>query len=98
MKKIYRFEWVGQHGTISGIFAADSEAVKKAVGYRGVFGSILGKDSNIDYPIEDNDIKEVTDDQQFVEAFEKYGCATGYNPLEFLRDYDDNRVDLEHIP
>ncbi len=83
MKAIYRMKFdYGRHGTVSGIFVAEKDDIYKAKGYIN-FGEILGKHSEVDGDLTDDDIKMVTDDQAAVEMFEKYNLQTGYNPFAY---------------
>jgi hypothetical protein len=85
MKKLYRFAWdCGRQGTVEGLFVADSDEVDAAIGERVYFGEILGKHSEIHGTLEASEIQVVADDPVFVQKFEEYDCASGYNPLDYL--------------
>jgi hypothetical protein len=90
MKGIYRFKCdCGRMGELSGIFVADSADVEKLIGSNAYFGEVLGKHSEIEGEIEENEIELVTDNANCVEMFEFFSLATGYNPFEYLRGDDE---------
>lgn len=94
MKKLYRFSlYWGRMGSLSGIFIADDEAVKRATGKTVDFGEALGKHSQVEFAFGDKDtsLTELTDDPNFIEQFERFKCASGHNPFEHLLcpDCDD---------
>ncbi len=97
MKKLYRFAWdVRRMGRVQGTFIADDSEVAAAIGREVNFGEILGKHSEIYGTIEAGEIVEVTDDQDFIAKAEKYGVgATGYNPLEYFREDEEEESDDE---
>ena len=88
MKKLYSFHWdCGREGDVYGIFVATEERIKRALGKVVSFGSALGKYSDIYGDLEEGDLKVLTDDQDFIEKFEKFvGKSTGYNPLDYIGD------------
>lgn len=91
---VYKFEWdCGRMGEISGIFVADSEDVKKAIGRHVYFGEVLGKHSEIYGDLEENEISLLTDDEIAVKIFEQYGFATGYNPILRIEERDSEDED-----
>ena len=77
-------------GCVESIFIAEEEDVKKAIGKEVCFGEILGKHSNVHGKLEDGDIVELTDDQDFIEkAVKFYLVPTGRNPLNYFREDED---------
>jgi hypothetical protein len=90
MRKVYRWAWhTPRSGSIMGIFTADDAEVEKAIGQEVGFGEVLGKHSDVHGTIERGEFEVVTDDAAFVEAFDKFGCATGYNPIVRLAEQAD---------
>jgi hypothetical protein len=88
MKLLYRFQWnCGRMGDMSGIFVADSDAVKNAIGSELYFGEVLGKHSEIEGTLVEDDVEVITDDQGFIQRFEELGCSNGFNPLSYLKDF-----------
>lgn len=88
MKKLYRFKaYFGRMGTLAGLFVADdAEEVAPAIGRRAYFGEALGKHSEVEIdPLEPKHFEALTDDAAFIEKFEAFGCASGVNPLHYLR-------------
>jgi len=87
MKGIYRFKCdCGRMGELSGIFVADSDDVKTLIGTYVYFGEVLGKHSEVEGEIEEDEIELVTDNESCVEMFEFFNLSTGYNPFEYLND------------
>lgn len=87
---VYKFEWdCGRMGGLDGIFVADSEDVKNAIGRRVYFGEVLGKHSEIYGTIEEDEICLLTEDPEAVKIFEHYKFKTGYNPLFYLREDEE---------
>lgn len=72
-------------GTVEGLFVADKDAVKAAIGEEVYFGEILGKHSEVCGPLEARDIKVITDDPAVVKVFNDYELSSGYNPLSYLQ-------------
>jgi hypothetical protein len=87
MKKLYKFHWeCGRMGDVEGLFVADEEEIKKAIGQHVGLGDALGKHSDIHGDLEADDLTVLTDDQDFIKKFEEYNCASGYNPLKYLNE------------
>ena len=88
MKKLYRFEaYFGRMGSLRGQFVADDEKdVAPAIGKPAYFGEVLGKHSEIEIDrLEEKHFKVLTDDAAFLSKFVEYGCASGFNPLAYIR-------------
>lgn len=84
---VYRLTWdAGRMGTVKGIFTATDEEVTSAIGREVYFGEVLGKHSEIYGTLEAQEVTLVTDDADFVAAFDRFKCATGYNPLKYFRE------------
>ena len=86
MKKLYRFE-----GYKTGIFVADEKDVAEATGdvsYQAVDWPCCAHDV---WHLTPDDFEVLSDDQEFIEKFERLGCATGENPL--LRLWDQRDLD-----
>ena len=87
---IYKFHWdCGRQGSVDGCFVANDSEVEKAIGKEVYFGEILGKHSEIYGTLEKGDIGLVTTDEQVVSLFEQFELSNRYNPLEYLRDEDE---------
>jgi len=88
--KLYKFYWdCKRMGKLEGIFTAEEENIKKAIGREICFGEVLGKHSEIFGTLEEGEIIEITDDQDFIKKFKELKLDTGYNPLDYLEDEDD---------
>lgn len=94
MKGVYRFQFdAGRNGMLHGLFVADDEEIKALMGRHLYFGEVLGKHSEIQGPLEDSDVKLVTQDKTFVKMFEELGCATGFSPWDGLPEDEDEDDD-----
>ena len=93
MEKIYKFYVdCGRMGDLEGIFIADEEEVNKIMGRNICFYEVLGKHSAVNVFFDHNDIKVLTDDQDFIKKFKEIteGRAIGVNPLHYIEEEDDN--------
>ena len=88
MKNLYKFHWdCGRQGNVTSIFVAHDYEIKDSLGKEVYFGEILGKHSEIYGVLENSDITVLTNDQDFIEKFEKYvGESTEKNPLNCLKE------------
>lgn len=73
-------------GSIEGVFTADETDVKKLIGKNIYFGEVLGKHSEIFGDMEEGDIEELTDDQEFIDKFCELIGPFGYNPFDYVDD------------
>ena len=90
MKKLYKFFWdCYRGGCVEGVFAEEEEEVAKIIGEEIYFGEILGKHSEVCGTIKKNDIKVLSEDQDFIEKFEQIVGSTGYNPVSYFRDREE---------
>lgn len=90
MQGVYKFQFDGgRGGSLHGLFVAEDEDVKAVIGREAHFGEVLGKHSEVQGPIEESDIKLLTQDQEFVKKFLEYGCAVGFSPWDGLTDDED---------
>jgi hypothetical protein len=76
-------------GYVRGLFVATDDEIKAAIGRKVYFGEILGKHSEIYGTLEEKDLVRLTDDPDFIAKFKEYGCASGYSPLEYLEDEEE---------
>lgn len=93
-KAIYAFNWdCGRMGNLEGIFVADQEEVKKLIGKEIYFGEVLGKHSEIYGNLDDEDLKVLTTDQEFITKFIEImgeGTVSGYNPLDYYEEDEED--------
>ena len=88
MKKLYKFIYdYGRHGMLHGLFIADEESVKQAVGKHVYFGEVLGKHSEVQGDLTERDFLIQSEDQELIQklldVFEK-PTLCGYNPLHYI--------------
>jgi hypothetical protein len=96
MKKLYKYVGnFGRMGSLKGLFVADEEEIKNAIGKSIYYGEVLGKHSEIVDDLDKNSFTIVTDDQDFIEKFERFDCESGTNPLEYLDEDEDEDEDEE---
>ena len=89
MKLLYKFYWnCGRMGDLNAVFTAEKEDIDNIMGKNIYFGEVLGKHSEIGGFLGQEDLEVVTDDVIFIEQFEKYELATGYNPLDYVINED----------
>ena len=90
MKKLYKFEWdYGRQGNIDGLFISEEQEVRSIVGKYIDFGEALGKHSQVDGEIEEDDIIEIKVSQSVIDEMRcifKDGNIIGYNPLEYIEE------------
>jgi hypothetical protein len=88
MKKLYKFYvYCGRNGELEGTFISTEEKVNKNLGKEAYFSDVLGKHSEFLIPLDGNNITVLTDDQDFIEKFEKFvGKTVGINPLDYVSD------------
>ena len=91
MKKLYKFYWdCGRQGSLGGVFIADDEEIKKNLGKRLYFSEPFGKHSEVDGTLDEGNLTILTDDQDFIKKFEELKCSNGRNPLNYIRDEEEN--------
>lgn len=78
-------------GDVDGMFFAEEEDVKNAIGKEVYFGEILGKHSDIYGTLEDGEIEEIElSATTLKEMYEILGTnISGYNPLEYLSEDEE---------
>ncbi len=89
MKNLYSFYWdCGRQGEVNGVFLATEEEVNNVIGKEIYFGEILGKHSEIYGKLEKNEIKIITDNQDFLKMAEdlKIDLSSGFNPLAYIQE------------
>ncbi len=90
-KAIYKFYWdCGRNGEVEGLFIAEQDDIRAAIGKEVYFGEILGKHSDICGKLEESDLTIKTDDVDFIDKFQEIlgytGSISGYNPLEYIEE------------
>jgi hypothetical protein len=96
MEALYKFNYDSIYGTLSGLFIAKKDYVKRLINEKTnvYFGEVLGKHSEIFGSINNNEIEFVTDDSVVLEIVRKFNLEIGYNPLNcsICRDNKYNSV------
>lgn len=100
--KLYAFYWdCGRMGDLGGLFVADDSAVEGIIGKHVYFGEVLGKHSEIEGTLQEEDFIELSEDQDLIRklitAFESNlqlafdGCTfNGYNPFSYLEEVEED--------
>jgi hypothetical protein len=92
MRKLFRyFSDFGRMSNLEGLFIATQAQVNEIIGKEIYFGEVLGKHSEVITVIEENEIEEISDDQDLINQLEKLFNSTtlcGCNPLDYYEDYN----------
>ena len=88
LPKLYKFCWdFGRQGSLEGIFSQLPSIVKEAIGKEVYFGEVLGKHSEVHGSLDDGDLSELTDDQDFIRKATGFGLIpSGHNPFEYMEE------------
>ena len=89
MEAIFKLEFdCGRMGSLSGIFVANTEDVKKLVESKReiYFGEVLGKHSEVYGSINENELILVTDEPEALAIFKKYKLHSGHNPFDYIHE------------
>ena len=100
MNKLYSFYWdCGRQGSVEGLFIAEEQEIKKAIGSHVYFGEILGKHSNVGGNLGEEHLTVVSDDQEKIEWLRKVvgdimedssvTTISGFNPLHYVHEDDE---------
>lgn len=90
MKKLYQFDFDTYYSNTEGLFVADEADVAAAIGQTIYLGEVEGKHSEVFGPLEETDLKVVTDDPVFIRQFERlFPKGFGINPLDYTGEVED---------
>lgn len=89
---LYSFYWdCGRMGELNGVFKATQEQVDCAIGNHAYFGEVLGKYSEVEGIVEEDEITLISDDPiKVINSVE-----SGFNPLEYMR-YECSKCKERH--
>lgn len=94
MKKLYKFEWeIKRGGEVEGLFIADDQTIKEALGKDVYFGEILGKHSEVYGTLDEEDLTVITDKPEHIAMLEEIfesSTLNGYNPLEYMGEEEED--------
>jgi hypothetical protein len=104
---LYEWEWdCGRQGSVGGRFLATPERLEHIIEETICFGEILGKHSEVVGRLERDEVKLVTNNQEFIAKAKELGISleSGYNPFDYyeggdIEESDDDydwMNDLEH--
>ena len=88
MRKPYRFEQdYRRMGRLTATFVAEEASVASLMGKTVYFGEALGKHSEVWADIGEDNLRVLTDDQDFIARAVEYGLVpTGHNPLDYFEE------------
>lgn len=92
MEKLYEFYWdYGRMGVVEGVFIAEEQQVKDAIGQELWFGEILGKHSEVYGILREKDITEKEISNEALQEIKKIfgNDISGYNPLDYLPENEE---------
>jgi hypothetical protein len=91
MVNLYRFYVdCGRMGVLEGVFAENEKLIKKIIGRNVYFGEVLGKHSDVRVRMEEDHFTKLTDDQDFIKKFKEYELASGFNPFNYIEEWDES--------
>lgn len=92
---IYRYyQDFGRMGELEGVFVARPSDIRKVTGHTAHFGEVLGKHSDVSSSDWDAYLEVLNDEPDFVEKAIACGLVgIGYNPLDYIYDYEDESED-----
>lgn len=92
----------GRMGDLEGLFVTTHEEMTAALGKEVYWGEVLGKHSEVYHDLQIEELKVVTDDQDFIAKLVQYVGTTvsGFNPIVQIAQRELERSeeeDDEHI-
>ncbi len=89
-KAIYKFYAdCGRMGDLQGVFTAEQSEINDIIGETVYFGEVLGKHSEVYFEIKPDQLTMVCDDEPMVNLFEEFNLSSGYNPLNYYEESED---------
>lgn len=96
MKKLYSYCESFRGGRVEGYFTCTEDELKTLFGEDLYYGECLGKHSELSFRFDsEEDFTVVSEDQDFIEKFESLIGYMGYNPFDYLPEYEDDFEDEE---
>jgi hypothetical protein len=89
MTALYRFHLdISRMGTLHGTFFMEPEEYADILGCSGYACDVLGKHSEIDFTLTDENLTLVTDDAQFLQRAKELGVdlESGFDPRDYLEE------------
>lgn len=97
--KIYRFhENCGRNGSLNGLFTATDELIEWAMGKTVMFDEALGKHTEIEVTLSEENLSIIEATPEQLEWFIKNISTFGHNPMELLEEqeeYHDENCECE---
>lgn len=80
-----------RQGSLEGVFIAEKEQIEYLVNNKIeiYFGEVLGKHSQVIVTIDENEIIEVTDNEEFIKLFEQHDLSSGFSPFGYHTSMND---------
>lgn len=87
--------YFGRRGELEGLFVLDDEdwqTLQNLIDSEDsvYFGEVLGKHSEVECVINNDNIQVLSENQEFCREFARLNLNTGYNPLNFLDEDEDD--------
>ena len=80
MKKLWKIAWDCGYGTLYGLFLATDEEVASLLGKELYMGEENGKHSEVNWTVEEGEIKLFSDDEYVISHIKPFG----YSPFDYL--------------
>jgi len=95
-RSIYRFFVdYGRGFDLEGTFSASKSDIDLIVGKTVHFGEVCGKHSDMEATMDEDCITLLCDDPAVVAAFDKFGFASGLNPVVYYREAHEDEDEDE---
>lgn len=92
-KILVKFRWdCGRQGDLEGLFVCTEDERQSLIGKRVYFGEVLGKHSEIQGPIEEKELRILSDDQEKIDWLISVAgwTVSGHNPLDYLNEEEED--------
>ena len=77
-------------GGLEGLFIAKPSDIQNTIGKVAYFGEVLGKHSEIFSELNEDHFELITDDTKVIDIIWKFDLTSGFNPLEYIEEKEDN--------
>ena len=79
----------GRCGSIEGLFIADFDELRKAMGKLVYLGEVLGKHSEVYFNLSDCMLELISEDETIINLVKDNNLESGFNPLEYIDEDED---------
>jgi len=85
---LWRWSWSMRGGELESVFTATRAEVEELYDQEIYFGEVLGKHSDVNGTLEEDEFEVLSGDPQLVELFKKHVGSTGHNPFDYIEEED----------